>query len=404
MFTSLNVVRIAAVDCDCTSRSATRARSRDMGTRCSGREPSADGNGTAGGALATGVAGAGALGSSAAGAFGAGDGACARAPITSMTSPFVMRPPRPVPATLAGSIASSAIILRAAGKAAAPSPVCAGGALAGAVVPAVGFAGAAGGAAAGDGAVAVAAADVAALAFASVSMTAMTSFDVTVAPSGRVISASTPSPGAGSSSTTLSVSMSIRFSSRLTASPGCLCQLTSVASATDSGSCGTLTSILIGILGRLARDHHLARTKLGGERILDELLLLGGVLGGIADGGRCGHRPPGVVERLAIVEVGAKVDIESIPRTLVLRFLLAPDDLLRRRVLADLALVIVVRERILLLEAQDCDIVDLVLAPIGRKLVVDLTRADDHAPHLLRVDPVRFADDVVEVPVRKLVE
>ena len=45
------------------------------------------------------------------------------------------------------------------------------------------------------------------------------------------------------SSTTLSVSMSIRFSSRLTASPSFLCQVTSVASETDSDSCGTLTSI-----------------------------------------------------------------------------------------------------------------------------------------------------------------
>jgi hypothetical protein len=79
----------------------------------------------------------------------------------------------------------------------------------------------------------------------SVSMTAMTSLEVTVDPSGRVISTSTPSPGAGNSSTTLSVSMSMRFSSRLTASPAFLCQLTSVASATDSGNCGTFTSILI---------------------------------------------------------------------------------------------------------------------------------------------------------------
>ncbi len=74
-------------------------------------------------------------------------------------------------------------------------------------------------------------------------MTAITSFDVTVDPSAFTISTSTPSPGAGSSSTTLSVSTSIRFSSRATASPGFLCQLTSVASATDSGSCGTFTSM-----------------------------------------------------------------------------------------------------------------------------------------------------------------
>src|SRR4029453_9573785 len=104
-----------------------------------------------------------------------------------------------------------------------------------------------------DGAAAAGAIDFAAEDFAaaapsalpSVSMTAMTSFDVTVEPSGRVISTSTPSPGDGNSSTTLSVSTSIRFSSRLTGSPAFLCQLTSVASVTDSGSCGTLTSILM---------------------------------------------------------------------------------------------------------------------------------------------------------------
>jgi hypothetical protein len=99
---------------------------------------------------------------------------------------------------------------------------------------------AAGLAAATGAAVAVVAA--AAVAFASVSITAITSRLCTVAPLGATISTSTPAAGAGSSSTTLSVSTSIRFSSRPTASPGCLCQLTSVASATDSGSWGTLTS------------------------------------------------------------------------------------------------------------------------------------------------------------------
>ena len=54
-----------------------------------------------------------------------------------------------------------------------------------------------------------------------------------------------PAIGAGTSRTTLSVSKSTRFSSRATASPGCLCHPTSVASATDSGSCGTRTSIVM---------------------------------------------------------------------------------------------------------------------------------------------------------------
>jgi hypothetical protein len=68
---------------------------------------------------------------------------------------------------------------------------------------------------------------------------------VTVVPAGTFTSFSTPATGAGTSSTTLSVSRSARFSSRATASPGFLCQVTSVASATDSGSLGTLISVLI---------------------------------------------------------------------------------------------------------------------------------------------------------------
>ena len=76
-------------------------------------------------------------------------------------------------------------------------------------------------------------------------MTASKSPALTDWPAGTLISRSTPFTGAGTSSTTLSVSRSARFSSRLTASPGCLRQAMSVASATDSGSCGTRISTLI---------------------------------------------------------------------------------------------------------------------------------------------------------------
>src|SRR6185437_1699229 len=119
MFTSLNVVRIAAVDCDSTSRSAIRARSRDIGTRCSGRDPCAVGDGArVTGSRVTGSRGAGACGAGGGdGLVGASEGRVARVAIASATSLFVMRPPRPVPATLAGSTPCSAIILRAAGNA-----------------------------------------------------------------------------------------------------------------------------------------------------------------------------------------------------------------------------------------------------------------------------------------------
>src|SRR5262249_3993752 len=72
----------------------------------------------------------------------------------------------------------------------------------------------------------------AAVPFASVSIDPITSPETTVPPSPLATFTRTPSAGAGSSRTTLSVSMSIRFSSRLTASPSRLCHASSVASAT----------------------------------------------------------------------------------------------------------------------------------------------------------------------------
>src|SRR6266850_7067464 len=215
MLTSLNVVRIAAVDCDCTRRSATRWRSRDIGTRCSGRSPdirstfAGEGNGAA------------------------GLGACGACSFTT-TSSLVTRPPRPLPLICAVSRSLSAAIFLAEGMTAG------GSAFADATGAAAGFSGAL----TADAAAAVVAdAPAPATALPSVSIVAMTSSLTTVLPSPLMTLESTPESGAGSSSTTLSVSISIRFSSRLTSSPCFLCQDSNVASATDSESCGTLTSI-----------------------------------------------------------------------------------------------------------------------------------------------------------------
>ena len=104
---------------------------------------------------------------------------------------------------------------------------------AGAAVAGAGAGAAAAGAAAGAGAAAAAPS----------SMIAMTCSLFTVSPTSWRISFSTPSTGAGTSSTTLSVSRSTRFSSRFTASPAFLCQAAMVASETDSGRTGTLSSM-----------------------------------------------------------------------------------------------------------------------------------------------------------------
>src|SRR6185437_12245619 len=114
MLTSLKVVRMAAVDCDCTRRSATRWRSRDIGTRCSVRDPDGiwiEGAGR-GGAFAAGAcvpveATGEIVVPTEAGAAGA-----------ARTSALVTRPSRPVPGTAAVSTPFSAAIFAAAGEAA----------------------------------------------------------------------------------------------------------------------------------------------------------------------------------------------------------------------------------------------------------------------------------------------
>ena len=83
---------------------------------------------------------------------------------------------------------------------------------------------------------------------ATVSILASTSWLSTVSPVRFRTSASTPASGAGISSTTLSVSSSIRISSFSTASPGCLRHSSSVASGIDSASIGTLTSTVTALL------------------------------------------------------------------------------------------------------------------------------------------------------------
>ena len=147
-------------------------------------------------------------------------------------SPLVTRPSLPVPATEPGAMPPSAISLAAAGMA-TPALDCDAAAAAGAA--ATGAAATAAGAAAA-GAVAPATA--------AVSIRAISCSAATVAPSPCKISTSTPLEGAGHSSTTLSVSISIRVSSAVTASPTFFFHCSRVASATDSESCGTLTSTI----------------------------------------------------------------------------------------------------------------------------------------------------------------
>src|SRR5690606_16336691 len=196
---------------------------------------------------------------------------------------------RPVPSTFAGSIPFSARILPAAGEAIAAAGADAAGADDGAAAGAS-AAGASAGAAAG-----------AAAALASVSMRASTSPDATVLPSALTISLRTPAAGAGTSSTTLSVSTSIRISSAWTASPGCFFQLSSVASEMDSESCGTRTSVIAMVFFRddecsLLGQHE--ALEFGSHGLFKQIALLFLVLGQIAHRRRRGCAASGVAQAL----------------------------------------------------------------------------------------------------------
>jgi len=68
----------------------------------------------------------------------------------------------------------------------------------------------------------------------------------TVSPSGAVISVSVPEAGAGTSISTLSVVTSTRVSPSVTGSPGCLTQLTTVPSVTDSPIAGRVRATVSG--------------------------------------------------------------------------------------------------------------------------------------------------------------
>ena len=219
---------MAAVFCACFRLRAIDWRNRDRGTRSSRLL-----------LLVAGLAG-----------LGCNSAAC--------TSPLVSRPLRPLADRLAGSIcgASASIFATAGPEAcplatvAAPLPLwLAAGGGAAAAVAALGTAGAAAAEVAAAGG--AAGADAAPSPSATRAKIAPTS---TVAPSSTRASKSVPATGEGTSSVTLSVSNSSRFSSTATASPGFLSQLATVPSVTDSPSSGTRISVAMCVLPLLFKS------------------------------------------------------------------------------------------------------------------------------------------------------
>ena len=197
MSASLNVVSVAVVFWLSSSRSAIRRRIMLIGCRVS-RSP-----GLAIGFGAMGVAGA------------AGLDCAAR------TSSLVMRWPGPVAGIVAGSSCLSAMIARAAGDIATSGvdvDLATGTGFGASVGVAVGFP--------------------------AGSIVATVAPTLTISPAWTVM-VSTPAAGAGTSAEALSVSISKRGSSSLTAEPVGFIQRAMRPSVTDSPAAGTVTGIAI---------------------------------------------------------------------------------------------------------------------------------------------------------------
>ena len=217
MLTSLKVVSMAVVCVACNRRSATRARNRDIGTRFCGRSSVISAR--------PGVDMVGCTGSSGAstGCF-ATTGASCCASTCACTSLLVSCPCLPVAVICSGLRSWSAISLRAAG----PGRFCSLPPLTGA-----------------DSCAVLSATFLVSWPAPFAPINPMTWSAVTVSPSVNRIFSSTPSSGAGTSSITLSVSISTSASSRRITSPGCLCQQATTPSLTDSGRAGTFTSVVM---------------------------------------------------------------------------------------------------------------------------------------------------------------
>jgi hypothetical protein len=75
------------------------------------------------------------------------------------------------------------------------------------------------------------------------------------------------------------------------------------------------------------------------------------------------------------IEVVTRSD--PVPGALVARLFLAPDDFGRLRVLGQFLLQMILREGIELLDADDGDVGDLLLATCGQQVVIDLAGTQD---------------------------
>src|SRR2546428_5954237 len=357
MSISLKVVRIAAVRCACTRRSAIRRRMGLIGTRSSPSARGADGVGAAGTSIRTGRA--------------------LRSRYAS-TSSFVSRPPLPDAGTRVGSRSCSARRRRTAGLSGPTARAAEGVASASAGAScAAGAAGAGFGAGSGAAGAGFGAAGAAARAPPSSSMAATSSPTATFSPAGFTMR-STPARSAGSSMLALSVSSSSRTSSGLTASPSCFAQRTMTPSVTDSPSVGMRTSNVM--------PPSASAPVSAGQRGVHQVALLGQMELERAGRGARGLGAPGVVESAVLGQDAPEAAVHDVPRAHVPWLLLHPVHLTRLGVGGEHGLELLRREGVELLDTHERHGVDGALAARGEELVVDLAAAEEDAPHPAALD------------------
>src|SRR5438309_3233056 len=355
MSSSLKVVRMAAVCCAWTRRSAIRRRIGLSGTRSSPSARAADGFGAAGTSIRTGRA--------------------LRSRYAS-TSSLVSRPPLPEAGTRVGSRSCSARRRRTAGLSgptprAATSASASAGARCAAGAAGAGF-GASGAAGAGFGA-----AGAAARAPPSSSMRATSSPTATFSPAGFTMR-STPARSAGSSMLALSVSSSSRTSSGLTASPSCFAQRTMTPSVTDSPSVGMRTSNVM--------PPSASAPASAGQRGVHQVALLGQMELERAGRGARSLGAPGVVEGAILGQDAPEAAVHDVPRAHVPWLLLHPVHLTRLGVGGEHGLELLRREGVELLDTHERHGIDRALAARGEELVVYLAAAEEDAPHPAALD------------------
>ena len=140
----------------------------------------------------------------------------------------------------------------------------------------------------------------------------------------------------------------------------------------------------------------MGRVDAAGEGLVDEPLLLLDVHRAVPDGGSGGGITADVVHPVAVGHDLVESVLDLVPGALILRFLLAPDDLVRGSVGRQRGLELLLRERVELLDAHDGDVIDAAGAARLEQVEVDLAAAQHHALDAFRLQVLDLRDHGLE--------